>query len=261
MRAFIYGGGLLLALSGCSPKYNVLELDSDTDEEDTDPEVNYDGATLRIVSPTSGSFVPYSEMSNFEAELLDSEGNPLEFDEITWTSNVDTAWDPMGLAFEDDTLDVGLHDLTAQVSLPNGDRLAYSVGGVLVQSKWAGTYVGTFVADVQYDEFPVGCAGSAILVIDPFGEVLTGNSDCVVSIGGNNLDLSFVFDVEHNGNGELDGTVAADIFGWFQVDFDANGGIDLPEENLEVEFAGNPFGDLTIDGAVAADRISLDAGL
>lgn len=259
MRAFIFSGGLLFALAGCSPKYNVLELDTDTGTEE--PEIDYEGATLRIVSPASGSFVPYQDLSNFEAELLDGDGNPIEFDEVQWTSNVDSAWDPNGLVFEDDTLDVGLHDITAQVNLPNGDRLAYSVGGVLVQSKWAGTYVGTFVADVEYDEFPVGCAGSAILVIDPYGEVLTGNSDCVVSIGGNNLDLSFVFDVEHDGDGGLGGTVAADIFGWFQVDFDANGGIDLPEENLQVEFAGSPFGSLNIDGSVEAARISLDAGL
>jgi len=145
--------------------------------------------------------------------------------------------------------------------LPNGDRLAYSVGGVLVQSIWAGTYVGTFVANVQYNEFPLGCAGSAILVIDPYGEVLTGSSDCVVSVGGNDMELAFVFDVEHDGEGKLEGNVAADLFGWFQVDFDAFGGIDLPEENLTVEFEGSPFGDMEIDGAVSADRISLDAGL
>ena len=252
--------GLGLGLTACSPKYNVLGLDSDTGE-DVEEVIDYSNATLRIVTPKSGSFVPYDELSNFEAELLDKDGIPIEMEGVNWTSSADSAWDPSGLMFEDGSLDVGIHDLTAQVQLPNGDRLAYSVGGVLVQSVWAGTYVGTFSADVQYNEFPLGCAGAALLVIDPYGEVLTGDSDCVVSVGGNALDLSFIFDVEHVGDGVLAGNVAADLFGWFQFDFDAAGDIDLTEENLNLAFEGSPFGDLSIDGRVSADRISLDSGL
>ena len=123
---------LTAALSSlaCSPKYNVIGIDTGSEEEEEE-QIDYSNATLRIVSPTSGSFVPYNELSSFEAELLDKDGNPLAFDEITWTSSVDSAWDPTGLSFEDNTLDVGLHDITAQVALPNGDRVAYSVGGVL----------------------------------------------------------------------------------------------------------------------------------
>ena len=114
---------------------------------------------------------------------------------------------------------------------------------------------------MQYDEFPLGCAGSAILLIDPYGEVLTGDADCVVPFGGNNFELAFIFDVEHDGDGNLDGTVAADLFGWFQFDFDGSGGIDLGDESLTVEFGGSPFGSLSVDGSVSADRISLDSGL
>jgi hypothetical protein len=258
MRALFFVSAGLFSLIGCSPKYNVLGLDTDLPEEEV---VDYEGATLRIVSPLSGGFVPYGDLSNFEAELLDSAGDPLEFDSVNWSSSKDTAWDPTGLVFEDDTLDVGIHNLTAQVSLPNGDRLAYSVGGVLVQSIWAGTYVGTFIAHVQYNELPLGCAGAAVLMIDPYGETLTGDSDCVVAMGGLDFDLSFVFDVAHDGEGELQGTVAANIFGFLEVDFDADGDIDLPEENVKVEFAGSTFGDMEIDGTVSANRISLDAGL
>ena len=147
MRRVAYLLGLSLAITGCSPKYNVLGIDTDDEEE---AEFDYSNATLRIVQPKSGTFVPYNEISNFEAELLDKDGNILELDDVNWSSSVDTAWDPTGRSFDDDSLDVGLHDLTAQIELPNGDRLAYSVGGVLVQSVWAGTYVGTFIADVQY---------------------------------------------------------------------------------------------------------------
>lgn len=259
----MYKATLILSIAfgivACSPKYNVIGIDTGSEEEEE--QIDYSNASLRIVKPTSGSFVPYNELSNFEAELLDKDGNPLEFNEITWTSSVDSAWDPVGLAFEDNTLDVGLHDITAQVSLPNGDRVAYSVGGVLVQSAFAGTYVGTFSANVDYNEFPIGCAGSAVLVIDPYGEVLTGTSDCRVSFNGFDLDLAFLFDVDHDGDGALSGTVAADIFGWFQFDLDAEGSINKDEEVLDVNFAGSPFGDLSVDGAVTADRISLDAGL
>ena len=151
-------------------------------------------------------------------------------------------------------------DITAQVALPNGDRVAYSVGGVLVQSAYAGTYVGTFSANVDYNEFPIGCAGSAVLVIDPYGEVLTGASDCRVSFNGYELDLQFLFDVDHDGDGTLSGTVAADIFGWFQFDLDAEGSISKDDEPLMSALQAVHL--VICPGlAVTADRISLDAGL
>jgi len=253
---------LSLLVCACAPRYNVIALEDEENSSvtETDP-ANYDNATLRIVRPLSGSFVPYREAAPFEAELLDSEGNPLDFDAIEWTSNSDPSWTPTGLSFDDDTLDVGLHSLTAEVSLPNGDRLAYSAGGILVQSVFAGTYVGTFSADVQYDSFPLGCGGSAVLVIDPYGEVLTGDSDCLVQLGGFDAPLAFVFDVEHDGNGGLSGTTAADLFGWFQLDFETSGEVDLDSESLSLEFAGAPWDGMTLDGSVTADRISLDSGL
>ena len=59
-----------LSLLACSPKYNVIGIDTGSEEEEEE-QIDYSNATLRIVSPTSGSFVPYNELSSFEAELLD----------------------------------------------------------------------------------------------------------------------------------------------------------------------------------------------
>ena len=68
---------MALGLVACSPKYNVIGIHTDIVEEEEE-QVDYSNASLRIVKPTSGSFVPYNELSNFEAELLDKDGNPLE---------------------------------------------------------------------------------------------------------------------------------------------------------------------------------------
>ena len=258
MRYLACSVSALFLMSACSPKYNVIDI---TEEEEPVAEVNYDGATLRIIRPQSGSFVPYADVSDFEAELLGADGEPLEFNEVQWSSSADAQWTKTGIAFPDDSLDVGLHNITAQVSLPNGDRLAYSVGGVLVQSVYAGTYVGTFSTNVQYESFPLGCAGSAIMLIGPYGDVLTGDADCLASLGGFDAPLAFQFDVEHDGDGELSGVVAADLFGWFEVDFDAEGAVDLSEETLTLNFGGAPFDSMEVDGSVTADRISLDSGL
>ena len=70
-----------------------------------------------------------------------------------------------GLSFSDDTLGVGTHAITAEVSLPNGDRLSYTNGGILVQSIYAGTYAGLFDSTVTYDTYSLGCAGAATLVV------------------------------------------------------------------------------------------------
>ena len=54
------------------------------------------------------------------------------------------------------------------------------------------------------------------------------------------LDLQFLFDVDHDGDGSLSGTVAADIFGWFRFDLDAEE-VSTDDELLDVSFAGSPF--------------------
>ena len=164
MRALL----LLPLMMACTPTYNVVGID-DTEVDDTEEQdwSAYEGASLRIVSPSSADFLPLGEDADFEAELLSVEGEPLEYDDIFWTSSVDEGWSGVGLQFEDDSLDVGIHDITAEVDLPSGDRLAHTIGGVLVQSPFAGTFTGLFAADITYDTYIITCAGTATLVVDP----------------------------------------------------------------------------------------------
>lgn len=254
---------LLFVLGGCEG--GVLIADTDTDVEvvdsDTeDPNAIYDGATLRIVSPSSGAFLALEEPRTFTAELLDAAGEPLDYDGVTWKSSSDLGWAATGLSFPDTALHAGLHDITAEAELPNGDRLAYTAGGILLQSKWAGTYAGLFSGSIsaEYQGTPivVTCTGAALVVIDATGENGDGTSDCLISLNGFDIPASFVFDLT-NDNGQLAGSVAADI-GITTIPFDATGTL---EESgaLSLTFGGNVFiGDL--DGSVSADRISRETG-
>lgn len=253
---------VLFLLSGCASQSGIFLTDDDL-LDDTDVEEDfsmYDGATLRIVEPSSADFLALDEVHDFEAELIGADGEPLDYDEIVWTSSADPAWELVGLRSEDDTLDVGLHDITAQVSLPNGDRLAHTVGGILVQSIYAGTYVGLFTSDVTYDAYQIPCAGTATLVVDPYGEQALGEASCVASLMGYDMELHYLFDLE-NQEGRLSGVAAADIFGWFQVDFDADGSLAPEDDGLNIGFGGDVAGTMTVAGDLGAERISLDAGL
>jgi hypothetical protein len=261
---------LFLLLSACGGTTGVIAVgDTDSvgnpDEHDTGtiPDYSeYDNATLRIVTPTSGAFLALEESHEFVAELLGEDGAPLDFDGITWSSSVDDAWDHSGRTFEDQTLSVGLHDITAQVSLPNGDRLAYTAGGVLVQSWYAGTYAGLFSADVTFDyqgtPVTVTCSGDALLVVEPMGEHATGDSTCLLSLMGFDLPADFVYDLD-NDDGDLTGTANVDL-GFFQVPFDATGTLDRDAHTLDIAFAGSlaTFGDMS--ATVGTTRVSLDAG-
>lgn len=154
----------------------------------------YDGASLKILSPESGDFLPWGEVSSFEAELLDAEGQPLDFPELAWSSDADGAWTPSGLSFDDDSLDVGEHAISATALLPNGDRLVYTVGGVLVQHPAAGIYSGTLSIDAagEYDgqTYEVGCSGALTMTVDAYGETATGEASCLLSLFGYDLDTT-----------------------------------------------------------------------
>ena len=218
----------------------------------------YDEVVLRIVSPDSGEFLALGETHTFEAELVNPDGTVVDYDEIVWSSSYDSAWLPVGALFEDATLDVGVHDITAEVELPNGDRLAHTVGGVLLQSVYAGTYSGLFSSSTEYQGFPLGCSGVANLVVDPYGETVIGDASCVAMLYTFEVELAYLFEIE-NSEGDLFGVTNADLFGVFEWPFDSEGA--LSEDGL-MEFAfGDDLGDIIMEGTVEAERVSLDAGL
>jgi hypothetical protein len=221
----------------------------------------WDNATLEIITPASGAFLPYHEAADFEAVVYDADGNPTDFGDIEWSSDVDSDWGAMARLFEDDTLDVGLHTITAIARLPNGDRLAYSIGGVLVQAEAAGIYVGDMLVDVEteYDGTPLttSCVGGATIYVDAYGEVAEGESSCVLSLFGYDTELAHVFELELDEDGSAVGAATVD-FGWFDYGFDASGA--LEDEELVAEWSQeiDVYLTLTVTGSLDVVRVTRD---
>ncbi|MBW1881111.1 MAG: hypothetical protein JRI25_05155 [Deltaproteobacteria bacterium] len=240
----------------CGPGYGLIDDGDDLLDEASE----YDGASLRIVSPSSGTFLALEDSHEFSAVLYDAEGIEMTWEEVQWTSSADADWTRDVASFTDDTLEVGIHDITAEVTLPNGDRLAHTVGGILVQSFYAGTYSGLFHSEVTYDAYTVPCSGSVLIIVDPWGEVAAGGADCVTSLMGFDTELSYIFDLQ-NDAGVLSGTAGADLFGWYTLDVPASGTLDPNGIGLTVDFGGDFMEFISLGGTVEAARVSLDAGM
>ncbi len=236
--------------------------DTDTDTTDTgEPDPVWDTATLSIISPSSGDFIPMEEEGEFEAVVLDTDGNTLDWDAIDWSSSADSDWAPSGASFTSQ-LEVGEHDITASTRLPNGDRLAMTVGDVLVQSVYAGTYTGTIYVEITIEyggtPYTVSCAGATTITVDLEGEAAVGDSSCLVSLMGYDMDMALNLDAE-NDDGELSGEMAVDMM-LFDVGIEASGSLS-EEGELYVEFADDVYGYADIAGNVDASRISRDTDL
>lgn len=224
------------------------------DTGSTDPS-RWEEARLVITSPASGAFLPYGEPAGFSATVYDGAGSPTDFDEIEWTSDIDAGWGLVGASLDDDSLDVGTHAITATARLPNGDRLATTVGGVLVQSVYTGVYSGTLTVNIAYDAYAVGCAGGASLVVDEYGESGAGDASCVLSLSGYEVDASFLFDLAIEA-GDVTGTSAADLY-ITTYDFDTTGAVD-EDGHLSGAFADDIYGYLQVDGTMDLVRVSRD---
>jgi hypothetical protein len=260
---------LLLTLFACESQYVINENEDLTGSADTtadtdtgEPEPDYsefDGATLVVISPASGDFLPYEQDATFSAEVRGADGSVLAFDDIAWTSDIDDAWALTGASVEDGSLDVGTHALTAIAQLPNGDRLAYTIGGVLVQSAYTGVYSGTLQitgsGDYNGTEYSAGCAGALLLVVDAYGDTVTGDAGCLISLLGYELDMAYLFDLE-NDEGDLAGATALDLT-WYQLDIDTVGSM-TEDGAIEGTFTQDIFSVVQIDGEFDATRISRD---
>ena len=246
--------GLVFAV-GCSPDYLVVDADG-TDSAELE---QWDIASLEIVSPQSGDFLPWEESNDFKAVIVDEEGNELEFDDIQWSSSIDDDWSITGRDLSDDALAVGTHAITATAELPNGDRLSYTVGGVLVQSEYAGTYTGSLRVDLISDQISTACSGAASLVVDVYGEVVDGNANCFLSIQGFDIDSAFVVAGE-NDDGDLGGEILVDIGGFFELPLELSGDLTADGE-MTGGFEGDVVGFAEVQGLLTATRITRDTGL
>jgi hypothetical protein len=228
-----------------------------TDTGELDPA--WDTAMLHIRSPTSGAFVPMEDDAEFEAVVLDEDGDELDWDAIDWTTSADAGWAYTGASFSA-PLEVGEHDITASTRLPNGDRLAMTVGDVLVQSAYAGTYTGTVYVEItiEYNSTPytMSCAGATTIIVDREGEAAVGDSTCLVSLMGYDMDLALSMDTA-NDDGELDGEMAVSMI-LFDLGIAASGEV-TEDGELSLSFADESY--IAIAGSVSATRLSRDTEL
>ncbi len=232
---------------------DTAPVDTGPSEEELD--AIWGDTRLVITSPKSGDFLPLGEDATFEAEVQNADGDVLDFEEIDWSSDVDSAWTPTGRLFED-TLSVGTHALTATAALPNGDRLAYTVGGILVQAEDAGIYTGDVQVDVtvEYDGTPytVTCIGSTTVIVDPTGETATGDSACTISLFGYDTEAAQDIELEV-AEGALSGEVALDL-SFLSYGFDASGSV--ADGVLSATWSDDVLGYATIEGTLDATRVS-----
>jgi hypothetical protein len=256
-----------LFLLACADKVTIIGddtavgvIDTAADTADTAEDIDYTGATLVITAPRSGEFIPLGEEARFAAEVRSPQGEPLPFEEITWASDVDTAWTLAGADVTDASLSVGTHALTATATLPNGDRVGFGVGGVLVQSAYAGVYVGTLSVEgtAEYNGTPIvtACSGALTLVIDAQGEAAIGESACPLNLFGFEVDTAYAFDLE-NDDGALDGNTEVQLYGWGAVTFDVTGEV-TEDGSMAAAFEGEVFGLLSVTGDFDAVRVTRD---
>ena len=266
----------LLTLCACSPDYgmkvptealsgSITDTEDDTEgsEEEVEEEEEdfsmYEGAMIRIIEPESGSFLPWDEDNDFVAVIESPDGDELPFDQVNWQSDADDEWTPVGADFTDDSIDVGRHNLTAEVTLPDGSRLAHTVGGVLVQHENAGTYVGDMILsmDANVGETPVGtsCVGAAIIQVDEYGEMATGDSACTLDLLGYatfEVDHGFEYELDDE---DLDGNAFVNIpFVGFALPFGSDGFIEDGE--ISTSWEGGVSGFLDLSGTLEVTRIT-----
>ncbi len=237
--------------------------DTPTDDDDTtgddDDDSMWEDAELVVYSPESGDFFPLGSPVLLDAEIVDADGQAMEWDEILWTTDQDEEWEFIGPLAEVEDFPVGEHVVKAETELPNGDRLTYAVGGVLVQHEYAGVYSGTVNVgiDIEIQGYPISgnCVGAVDFIVDPYGELLEGTGACIASIAGYlDLDLDLVIDGEIDGD-LIDGTIGISVYGWFDLPTSYTGSF-VASDEMEGSFEGEILG-VTMSGEISAHRVAL----
>ena len=240
---------LLGAISACSGDAYVVS----TDSIDTSPE--FDGATLAVHTPASAS-INHTELGlDLSAELLDIEGNPLEFEDISWTFVGDE--EPTFVGNETTLeLEPGIYDILVMASTPNGGLLQTTLNGVRVQGERTGVYAGNLemaaALEFQGTAVNTGCVGGITFEIGMDGEVIEGDGGCSMI-----LVILDPIDVSYSLGGEVDGADAAgDIgldLGFFELPVGWDGGFE--GDVFAASFAGNAVL-FEFEGVINATRIT-----
>jgi hypothetical protein len=221
----------------------------------------WEGAWVQIESPTADGLVPLDAPFAFEAVIYGPNGAPIDAapERVRWFASGDPDFEGDSLAFTAEPMAVGTHEITVIVDLPTGDRLAHTVGGVKVQSPVAGTYAGLFSVDGTVNNVTITCTGAAVIAIDEVGQAGDGGGDCIVSILGIDVPMSWDFALDAPTADELTGEAAVDLIGFFSYDVPMTAGTIDPEGvgldlafDTQIPFVG------TVSASLEAPRISLD---
>ena len=119
---------------------------------------------------------------------------------------------------------------------------------------WTGIYSGTLQIDAVYSSYAVGCSGATTITVDAYGETVTGDASCLLSLNGYDLDTSYILAYD-NADGALTGSSSIDL-GFYQYDIDTTGTLDV-DGNLDASFTTDLSG-LSLTGTLTATRITRD---
>lgn len=254
-RSHVILPALLVSLAaGCNGDANLNGPGSGPNEP-LFPE--FDGAQLVVTSPEPGSIHLRDAGLPFEAEVVDVDGNTLDFEDIVWATDQEPGDLFVGREGEENVA-WGIHTITATADLPNGDRLVYAAGGVRVQGEHTGIYAGNLhiVLDAEFQGTPISgsCNGGLDFVVDMSGTLLDGGGQCTIDLlvlG--SFDVSYAVDAGIF-NDDAEGSIGVDV-GFFDIPLDWDGEFD-DDSRLAAEFSG---GALIFDmsGEIDASRISL----
>ena len=230
-----------------------------TDTETESPDLSeWEGARIEVTSPEAGEFIEWRSVTPFRAWIVSAQETLLELEDVEWSSDQDPNWFETGPSFDTDALPIGTHAFTATATLPTGAVLQHTVGGVLVQHAYGGTYTGLLDVDGTILNVPVSCVGVTLVVVDATGTTGTGDGDCIVSLLGLDLPLHYIYDLEIDEAGVVGGTAGADLLGLFTYNFPAEGTLDPNNGGLDLVFNGEVPLMGPLNGSTTAERVGLE---
>jgi hypothetical protein len=198
------------------------------------------GARLLVFEPESPSIHYIGEPIPLLAEVHDADGVVLGFDEIVW--NADAVGPVLHVGADGEVeLGPGLYEIIATASLPDGDHVSATIGGVRVQTRWTGNYSGEAIMalaiDIQGIPLAPTCVGPLELRVDYDGEnIEVQDGTCSLNAIIATFDVAYTIDGEFDdgaGHGTIDYAIAG---GLFTLSFDWTGA--FVEDGFRGAFAG-----------------------